>query len=470
MRHLVRSTRGRLTLVALAVLGVALALADVGVFFALTVVQNDEANAQLTAEAAAVESRLAVVDGRVDYPGKSLPHETPEGVAVDIALVGPHGTLATTPGATLSNSVLGLAQPVIQTRSPIFVDISDQGGGTRRVYVVPVTRFPGQELVLVVSASLDEFQAAVARTMALIAGLSSLVLVSGGAVVYFLVGRALSPVRRIASLADSLGERDLHRRVEVATPDDELGELVETFNRMLGRLQGSFEALQAFTADASHELRSPLAVMATELELSLSRPRSPEEYRRVHELLQGEVQHMTGMVERLLLLARADAGELVARRQELDVTDFLHETAARWLPVAQRHRLHIRVETPTSGTLRADPDLTRRILENVLDNAMRHAPPESVIRISARHTLDRWLFEVADQGPGVPEEERDRLFRRFARGDQARTPDGRSGTGLGLSLGAAFARLQGGDLRVADVPGWGAAFELSLPDAPTEAD
>ncbi|MBO0685335.1 MAG: hypothetical protein J2P45_19450, partial [Candidatus Dormibacteraeota bacterium] len=218
-------------------------------------------------------------------------------------------------------------------------------------------------------------------------------------------------------------------------------------------------------ADASHELRSPLALMSTELELSLSRPRSPEEYRRVQELLQGEVQHMSGMVERLLLLARADAGQLVARRQELDVTDFLHETAARWLPVAQRRGQQIRVETPSSGTLRGDPDLTRRILDNVLDNAMRHAPAESVIRISARRARDCWLVEVADQGPGVPAEQRDQLFRRFARGDQARTPDGRSGNGLGLSLGAAFARLQGGDLRMADVPGWGAAFELSLPDA-----
>lgn len=470
MKGLVRTTRGRLTLVALAVLGIALALADVGVFFALTVVQNNEANAQLTAEAAAAESRLAVVDGRVGYPGKSLPDETPSGVAVDVALIGREGTLATTTGATLTKPVAGLAAPVLQTRQPIWVDIGDQAGGTVRVYVTPVTRFPDQDLVMVVWASLDEFQAAITRTMALIAALSTLVLVAGGAVVYVLVGRALSPVSRIASLADTLSERDLHRRVEVATPDDELGELVQTFNRMLGRLQGSFEALQAFTADASHELRSPLALMSTELELSLSRPRSPEEYRRVQELLQGEVQHMSGMVERLLLLARADAGQLVARRQELDVTDFLHETAARWLPVAQRRGQQIRVETPTSGTLRADPDLTRRILDNVLDNAMRHAPAESVIRVSARRARDCWLLEVADQGPGVPAEQRDRLFRRFARGDQARTPDGRSGNGLGLSLGSAFARLQGGDLRVADVPGWGAAFELSLPDAPAEAD
>src|SRR5207302_1342404 len=185
---------------------------------------------------------------------------TPEGVAIDIAVVGPKGVVAGTPSRPLGAAVLGhLAEPVRQTGRPIWVDLRADGGGTRRVYARPVTTVPGQDLVLLVSTSLGEFQATVTRTMALIAGVSVLVLASGAALVYVLVGRALSPVSRIASLADTLSERDLHRRVDVSSPDDELGELVGTFNRMLARLQASFDALQAFTADASHELRSPLA-------------------------------------------------------------------------------------------------------------------------------------------------------------------------------------------------------------------
>jgi signal transduction histidine kinase len=179
---------------------------------------------------------------------------------------------------------------------------------------------------------------------------------------------------------------------------------------------------------------------------------------------------MTGMVERLLLLARADAGELVPGRERLDVADFLHETAVRWLPAAERAAVTLEVDAPSSGELLADPDLTRRVLENLIENALRHAPPGSRVRVGARRAQGQWVFQVADEGRGVDRDQRGRVFSRFGRADRARTRDGRSGTGLGLSLGAAFARLQGGHLRLVDSPGWGAVFELWLPEAAAGAE
>jgi signal transduction histidine kinase len=463
VKRLPLTTRGRLTLAAAAILTAGLVMADVGTYFALTFVQGKEADAQLRDQAARVASRLQVGDGRITYAGGGLPQETPDGIAVDLAVVGSGGVLVTTSGQPFSVTTLeDLGRPALRSRQAVWLETAS-AGEVRRVYVTPLTLGPGEDLVLVASTSLAEFRASAGRAMALVVALSVLVLGTGTGLVYWLLGRALQPVRRIARLADTLSERELHRRVEVEAPDDELGELVRTFNRMLARLQASFDTLRAFTADASHELRSPLALMATELEVSLNRPVPPGEYRRVLRLLQSEVQHMTGVVERLLLLARTDAGELKARREPLDVADFLQDAFGRWLSRASEQGVKLLVEAPDSGSLPADLDLTRRILDNLIDNALRHSPRGGRVRLSAARDGPGWLFEVADQGEGVPEAQRSRIFDRFARSDSARTPDAEAGTGLGLPLSAAFARVQAGEVRLATRPDWGGVFQLWLP-------
>jgi signal transduction histidine kinase len=440
-------------------------MADVGTYFALAFVQSNEADAQLRAQADRVASQLNVVDGRVTYAGGNLPPETPNGIAVDLAVVGSSGVLAATPGQPFSAGTLeDLARPVLRSGQTIWLDTTIPGD-PNRVYVTPLRSVPGQNMVLVAATSLAEFQGSTGRAMTLVVILSALVLATGTGLVYWLLGRVLQPVRRIARLANTLSEHELHRRVDVQTPDDELGELVTTFNRMLARLEVSFDTLRAFTADASHELRSPLALMATELEVSLSRPASAEEQRLVLKLLHSEVQHMAGVVERLLLLARTDAGELKPRREPVDVADFLHDTYSRWLTRASQQGVELQVEAPDSGSLQADLGLTRRILDNLVDNALRHSPDGGTVRLSAASDGTGWLFEVADQGAGVPRAERSRIFDRFARGDPARTPDAEGGTGLGLPLSAAFARVQGGEVRLVIRSGWGAVFQVWLPIA-----
>jgi signal transduction histidine kinase len=271
-------------------------------------------------------------------------------------------------------------------------------------------------------------------------------------------------VRQIATLAESIGESDLHHRVEVRAPDDEVGQLVATFNRMLARLESSFQALRSFTADASHELRSPLAVMATELEYGLGRRRSPADSERVMRVLQEEVRHMSEMVEKLLTLARLDAGELRPARERLDVTDFVQEAATRWLSTAERHGVRLEVHTPESGTVLADPVLTRRILDNLLDNAIRHSPAGGEVGVSATLGGGSWRISVSDQGPGIAPEQRSRIFERFATADHVRARVRAGGAGLGLPLSSAFARLQGGELRLTEAAGWGAVFVVRLPD------
>jgi signal transduction histidine kinase len=231
---------------------------------------------------------------------------------------------------------------------------------------------------------------------------------------------------------------------------------------MLARLEASFDSLRRFTADASHELRSPLALMRSELEGTLARARTPAEYERVLRDLEAEVEHMARMVDQLLMLARADAGALQPARTNLDVADFLHETAARWRPMADRRHVKLDVDAPDSGSVSADPDLLRRVMDNLLDNATRHSPAGTAVRLTGVPAPGGWTIEVRDQGPGIPPAARDALFERFARAEDARARDG-GGAGLGLALSRAIAETHGGSLQLADPNGRGATFRLFLP-------
>jgi heavy metal sensor kinase len=293
--------------------------------------------------------------------------------------------------------------------------------------------------------------------------LSALVVVTGTLLAHRQTGRALEPVRSIASMARSISEHDLHRRVDIVVPPDELGELVATFNGMLARLDDSFEGLRRFTADASHELRTPLALMRTELEGALARERGPEENRRVLLEIQLEVDRMTRMVDRLLMLARADAGSLHPALTPVDVADTLYEAAARWRAEAKRKAVRIEVQAPDSGRVKADPDLLRRILDNLLDNAVRHTPTHGTVQLSAELEAGGWRLDVHDGGPGVPAEARPLLFRRFARLDGARDRSN-GGAGLGLALSKAIAEAHGGSLVLVDNGSSGALFRLRLPE------
>jgi heavy metal sensor kinase len=331
------------------------------------------------------------------------------------------------------------------------------------VYAVPLTTSTNSIQTLVVSRSVAEMVDAQQRTLLILVSVSAALLVMGGALSYWLAGRALRPVRTIAGMARSISERDLHRRVEVKVPHDELGELVDTFNSMLARLEASFTSMSAFTANASHELRAPLALMRSEVDGALSRGRSPEEYRRVLESLQQEVEHLSRLSDQLLILARADAGALVPAKEAIDVADFLHETAARWEDVANKQGTPVEVTAPSSGRMEADPALMRRVVDNLVDNALRYSTGGTPVTLRGYLGSGGWNVEVADQGPGVAPSHRDKLFTRFGRSDSARSrQDG--GAGLGLALSAAIARAHGGTLELVETTGRGAVFKLHVPN------
>lgn len=441
-------------------------IADVSIYQLVGVPLQATLDGSLYDQLKAIEGGLTLANGTVHYSDTTLPAQAADGTAIEAVVTTPDGTpVVASPKQSLAESdVVALAKRAIAERS-LNADLRDTGRVRRRVYAELMTLGdePNQvQAAVIVSRSSAEVEDAIRRLLITLGIGSVLLIFVGAALAYSVTSRALRPVGEITALARTISEQDLHRRVNVRAPDDELGELVRTFNMMLERLESTFGSLHRFTADASHELRAPLSVMRSQVEVALNRPREPADYERVLRSVLDQVQHLTRISDQLLLIARADAGELHPEKEDIDVVDFIHELALPWQAAAETRRLEFAVEVPDAGELRADPELTRRAIDNLLDNAFRYAPELSTVRLAVRQEGLNWVFEVSDEGPGVPAEQRERIFERFARGDSARTRIG-GGAGLGLALSSAIATAQGGGLELVDRPGPGATFRLRLP-------
>ncbi len=464
MRRFLRGTRGRLTLASTAILALALLVADLTIIGALAYTQRNASDALLAAQADVTVAGIEESNGVYSLGAGEATIEAPGGAAIERALVGPAGVLLRSPAEALPAAALLSIAADARAKGRIWVDIIDTRGSSRRVIAQPIDTAANAP-VLTLSRSVGELNATLGRT-ALLLGLVSVALVlAGGGLAYWLAGQALRPVRQITSLARTLGGHDLHRRVAIAVPPDELGDLVDTFNEMLGRLEASFESLRRFTADASHELRAPLALLRSELDVTLAHDRSGPEYRHTLEGLRDEVDHLGRLADQLLVLARADAGALVPRREAVDLDDLLQETAARWSIAASAAGVRIDVAAEDAGAAAAEPALLRRIIDNLVENALRYAPAGTAVTLTAGHGPGVHWVGVRDHGPGIAAEYRPMLFARFARPDAART-GGDGGAGLGLALSAAIAAAHGGrvELRTSGLAP-GADFRVTVPDA-----
>jgi len=461
-----RTTRARLTVLSVGLLAIAALLADAGLYSVALISSANASDAALKRQSDLIGSGLRLTGQGATYLGGELPIQADDGLATDVAVVGASGLITSTVGMPLRSATLeALAAPVLKTGRAIWVDIADANHVQRRVYMTLV-RTVDPHVALIVERSVASQNSSLGWTRLLLVTLSILFVSMGGLVAYWQAGRVLRPVRDIAALAQSLSERNLHRRVDIPVPDDELGKLVKTFNAMLGRLEVSFETMSRFIADASHELRGPLTQMRSEIELATDGSSTTKELRGTLSVLEGEITHLSDMVDKLLLLARADAGVLRPSRRELDVADFIHEVAARWTAVAERGDVHLEVEAPDAGVVIADATLTRRVLDNLVENAIRHSPGPGKVWLRAKKQEDSWIFEVADQGSGIPAAQRSKIFDRFARADNARTRTGLGGTGLGLAVSLTLARVQEADLVLVEGNGQGAVFQLKFPAPP----
>lgn len=282
---------------------------------------------------------------------------------------------------------------------------------------------------------------------------------------WWLVRKSLAPVGAMSETADAISAESLGKRLEIANPEDELGRLGRSFNRLLERLEESFAVQRRFMSDASHELRTPVSVAKTAAEVTLERgERSVSEYREALGVIAGQLQRMGRLVEDMFLLARVDSGAALVRREECYLDEIVTECVAAARVLAGKKA--IAIEGGPWEELRMEGDETRlkQAVMILLDNAVKYSPAGKRVQVALERNGTKAFVEVADEGPGIPEGERERIFERFYRIDVARGHEGggEGGAGLGLPIARWIAEQHGGSLRLVDQTGPESRFRFEV--------
>ena len=310
---------------------------------------------------------------------------------------------------------------------------------------------------LYVGDSLDPIDESVTtlRRSFLVGGPAMVLIVAG--VTWYFVGLALAPVEAMRSEVADITASELHRRVPDPTTDDEIGRLADTMNAMLVRLETAHERQQQFVADASHELRSPLANIRAQIEVDLARPDDAAPLETERSVLEEAIRRQR-LADDLLLLARSDAGAPM-RVASVDLDDIVFREVER---VRARREAVVDTLRVSGAQLQGDGELLGRAVRNLLENAARYATERVTVGLVEDRTTGHLELAVADDGPGIPPDAREQIFERFARLDEARGR-GAGGAGLGLAIVREIVERHGGTVTVDASPEGGARFAVRLP-------
>ncbi|HEX6998467.1 MAG TPA: ATP-binding protein [Gammaproteobacteria bacterium] len=291
-----------------------------------------------------------------------------------------------------------------------------------------------------------------------------LVLLAASAAGYWMSRRALAPVDEITAAAREITAANLSRRLAVPATGDELERLSRTLNEMIERLERSFRRIAQFTADASHELRTPLAVMRTTAEVALRGPEPPTEQRAALEDILVELERTSQLVENLLLLARADAGqERLLEKRPVDLAAAIAEAVAQAQVLARAQRVALEARLPERPLIvRGDAHALRRLFLILLDNAVKYTPAGGRVDVALAERGGQAVAAVRDTGIGIPPAHLPHIFERFYRVDPARSRR-QGGAGLGLAIGCWIAAAHGGAITATSEPQQGSEFTVSLP-------
>jgi len=280
---------------------------------------------------------------------------------------------------------------------------------------------------------------------------------------YWMSRSALSPVDEITRAARSIDVRELSRRVAVPQTGDELQRLADTLNGMLARLESAFHRITQFTADASHELRTPVSVMRTSAELTLRKHRSEPEYREALAEILREAEKISQLIEQLLILARADSAAASVPLVPADLSEILHAACGQAGHLAEAKGLLLSERLPDHPLwVRGDALSLERLFFILLDNAVKYTPSGGRIDVNLFTSDGDALAEFRDTGIGMSADDIPRVFDRFYRADRARSRE-LGGTGLGLAIGRWIADVHGGEIRLQSEPSKGSTFQVRLP-------
>ena len=321
----------------------------------------------------------------------------------------------------------------------------------------------GEAYVIQSAFEMDDFYEALDHFALLLYISIPLLLLFAAAGGYWISSLALAPVDQIALTARNISAQNLSSRLDVPRTRDELQRLSETLNGMLARLEAAFKKITQFTADASHELRTPVAVMRTRAELSLRKARSAEEYRDVIAEVLAELEKTSGLIEQLMFLARADSGAETLHFTATNVAEVLREAAIRAAALAEAKQIVFQERVPDGPMwIQGDATSLRRLFLILIDNAVKYTPASGQVEVSLQRNGQYAIAEVRDTGIGISESDLPNVFERFYRADKARTREF-GGVGLGLSIGRWITEVHAGTIEVRSSPGHGSTFQIRLP-------
>jgi len=280
---------------------------------------------------------------------------------------------------------------------------------------------------------------------------------------YYMAKRALEPIQEITSTARAVAAGDLSRRLKSRSQDKEIQILVRVLNKMFADLDASFNAQKRFTADASHELRLPLTILKGEIEVALRQPRTAAEYQHILQQQLSTIDRIQRIVNDLLTLARAEAGQLELVQTSVDLSLLLQEVGQQHLILFDSQQVQLDMHIEDNLIIMGEADQIERTIMNLLSNAFKHAPEQSRIVFSAKADAGSAIIAIRDEGPGIAEKQQQRLFDRFYRADDARCRKEGEGAGLGLAICKRIIDAHNGDIWVNSSLGAGASFFIRLP-------
>lgn len=343
----------------------------------------------------------------------------------------------------------------------------DGGPGAYRIIAHPLP-LAGRTFRLAGAYSLRDTEELLARIRAMFLVAIPFLILAAAAGGYLLARRSLAPVASMAARAATITATNLDQRLPVEGGAELVG-LARVVNDLLDRLERAFAQQRRFMADASHELRTPAAVLRTEADVTLSRDhRAEAEYRASATVMQDAARRLTRIVDELFLLARADAGHLIVHKEPIYLEDLVHDAVRAVQSVAERRGVRIELGELVEAPFLGDADLLGRLLLNLLDNAIKFSPRGGTVSVAMRRDPGTVAISVLDPGPGVPAEARDQIFERWFRVDAARSRTERSatsGAGLGLSIARRIAEMHAGRLELVESRPGRTEFRLTLPVA-----
>jgi heavy metal sensor kinase len=378
-------------------------------------------------------------------------------------LLGMDGTVLESTGDPIAERPLLSAEELARVVGGDRVRESLITGADGESFRILALRLPTREGgdIIVVATSLDEVDTSVHRLLVLLLIAGPAALAAAGAGGWLLARTALAPVASMTREASEIGMARPDERIDVPHTTDELSRLATTLNAMLDRLQRGVDEKRRFVADASHDLRTPLAVMRSELDVSLRSPDLTPGAKEALTSAREEVERMTRIVDNLLTLARIDEGGLELLREPIDLRALVEGVADSMGSLAAERGLDVEVEGE-AGEVRVDGMRVEQVVTNLLSNAVRYADTDSGVGISVWRTSTEAGVTVRDHGPGVPTELLSKIFERFVKADAPRSDPG-GGSGLGLAICREIVEAHGGRVWVDSTLGSGSAFSFAIP-------